>query len=463
MPRSRTLRRQLIAWLAAPLVVLWSTSIYVNYDIAKQFVNLAYDRALLEVALDIGRNVRHVSGSSFVDLPDVALQLLQSRQSGPLSYLVTGPGGEYISGEPSFPQPEDGSTDRVQYYDDVFLDRDIRVVALRVPVQPRSGKGAVLIQVGERITLRTEFARQLLLRMALPQALLIFLALFAVWYGVGRGLAPLSDLKREVERRSHRDLSPLPDLTVPQEVQPLIQSMNELLERLSASIAAQQRFIADAAHQLRTPIAGLKTQTELALRQTQASAAQATLNQLHAATDRLTRLANQLLSLARTEPDARRASEVERINLGELAREAATEWVPRALARDLDLGFEGTPNDNRIEGDAFLLREMLNNLLDNAVRYTQPGGHVTVRVANPNGAVVLSVEDDGPGVPEAERGRVFERFYRVLGTGAEGCGLGLAIAREIALRHGAEITLAAGAGGAGTVVSVVFPQATASG
>jgi two-component system sensor histidine kinase TctE len=463
MRRARTLRRQLIAWLSAPLVVLWSVSIYVNFDIARQFVNLAYDRALLEVALDIGRNIRHINNQSYLDLPDVALQMLQTRQSGPLRYLVTGPQGEFISGEPSFPSPEDPGVDRVRYYDDFFLGKALRIVALRVPVQPGSGKGVVLIQVGEHVTLRSEFSRQLLLRMVLPQALLIFLAMFAVWYGVGRGLAPLSELRREIERRSHRDLSPLTESTVPREVQPLIHAMNGFLERLSASISAQQRFIADAAHQLRTPIAGLKTQTELALRQAQAAEAKATFGQLHAATDQLTRLVNQLLSLARAEPDARRSGETGRINLSEVAREFATEWVPRALAREIDLGFEGPSGDTFIEGDPFLLREMLGNLLDNAIRYTQPGGRVTVKVATDRDSVVLSVEDNGPGVPPADRERVFERFYRVLGTGADGCGLGLAIAREIALRHRAEITLDAGPGGRGTVVLVRFPRASPEG
>ena len=467
MGRTRTLRRQLIAWLSAPLVVLWALSIYVNFDIARQFVNLAYDRALLEVALDIGRNIRRVNNQTYLDLPDVALQMLQTRQSGPLRYLVTGPQGEFISGEPSFPSPEDPSLDpsldRVRYYDDFFLGNVVRIVALRVPVQPGTGKGAILIQVGEQVTLRSEFARQLLLRMVLPQALLIFLAMFAVWYGVGRGLAPLSDLRREIERRSHRDLSPLTESAVPREVQPLIHAMNGFLERLSASISAQHRFVADAAHQLRTPIAGLKTQTELALRQAQASEAKATLDQLHAATDQLTRLINQLLSLARAEPDARRSGETGRIDLGELAREFTTEWVPRALAREIDLGFECSAAGTFIEGDAFLLREMLGNLVDNAIRYTQPGGHVTVEVGVAGDSIVLSVEDNGPGVPESDRERVFERFYRVLGTGADGCGLGLAIAREIALRHRAEITLGAGAGGGGTTVRVAFPRAGAEG
>ena len=463
MRRTRTLRRQLVAWLSVPLVVLWSINIYVNYDIAKQFVNLAYDRALLEVALDIGRNIKHVNNQIYVDLPEVALQMLQSRQSGRLRYVVTGPDGKYVSGEPSFPAPEDTSDDRISYYDDVFLGRNMHVVALRVPVQPGSGKGAVLIRVAERVTLRAESARALFLRMVLPQALLIFLAMFAVWYGVGRGLAPLGVLQREIEQRSDRDLSPLPESTVPREVEPLIHAMNGLLERLSASIAAQRRFIADAAHQLRTPIAGLKTQTELGLRQVQSAEDKATLKQLHVATEQMIRLINQLLSLARAEPDVGRASVTETIDLAELARQTTTEWVPRALARNIDLGFENQPGTAQVEGNAFMLREMANNLLDNAVRYTQPGGHITVRVNTAEGKVTLSVEDDGPGVPEGDRERVFERFYRVLGSGAEGCGLGLAIVREIAQRHDAKVTLGAGSNDTGTTVRVVFSGAARTG
>jgi len=459
MHRISTLRRQLIAWLSVPLVVLWSVNLFINYDVARQFVNLAYDRALLEVALDIGRNIKQVNNQIYIDLPEVALQMLQTRESGRLLYLVTGPNGQYISGEPSFPAPADTSEDRVSYYDDVFLGRDMHVVALRVPVQPGSGKGAVLIQVAERVTLRTDSARAVLVRMALPQALLIFLAMFAVWYGVGQGLAPLIALQREIEQRSHRDLAPLTESTVPHEVQPLIRAMNDLLGRLSASIAAQKRFIADAAHQLRTPIAGLKTQTELGSRQPQSAEGKAMLKQLHTATEQMTRLINQLLSLARAEPNAGPVTMTETIDLAELARQTTTEWVPRALARSIDLGFEDQPGAARVEGNAFMLHEMLNNLLDNAIRYTHSGGHITVRVSTVESKVVLSVEDDGPGVPEADRERVFERFYRVLGSGAEGCGLGLAIVREIAERHQAEVVLSARGDGTGTVVRITFSRA----
>jgi two-component system sensor histidine kinase TctE len=458
-----TLRRQLIAWLAGPLFILWSVSTVIDYDIARRFVNLAYDRALLDAALDVGRQVKVINDRLYVDLPEAALQILQTRDSGQLFYLVTGPDREFVSGEPDLPRPPEETpevtADRVQYYDDEYNGLVIRAVALRVPVQPGSGRGAVLIQVAERVTARDEFARQILLRMVLPQGILILLAGIAVWYGVGRGLAPLSTLRREIESRSHRDLSALPEEQAPREVRPLIRAMNDLLARLGTAISTQQRFIADAAHQLRTPIAGLKTQTELALRESQPGNVHDILRQLLTATEQSTRLVNQLLSLARAEPGARREHPIERLDLARLARDTTTEWVPRALARHIDLGYDSEGGTAWIEGDSFLVRDMLGNLLDNAIRYTQHGGQVTVRVTEGMDAVVLTVEDNGPGIPEQERERVFERFYRVLGTGTEGCGLGLAIVREIALSHRAKVTLAAGAGGQGTVARVAFPRA----
>jgi len=467
MRRARTLRRQLIAWLAAPLFVLWSVSTVVDYDIAKRFVNLAYDRALLEAAQDIGRQIRVINDQIFVDLPEVALQILQTRESGRLHYLVTGPDRKYVTGEQDLPTPADDATeesqDRVRYYDDELRGSAIRAVALRVPVQPGSGRGAAHIMVAERVTVRDEFAREIILRMVLPQGMLILLAGLAVWYGVGRGLAPLTTLRQEIENRSHRDLSALPEEQAPQEVRPLIHAMNGLLARLGSAIVAQQRFIADAAHQLRTPIAGLKTQTDLALRQTQLGDVQVTLRQLQTATEQSTRLVNQLLSLARAEPGARREQAIERLDLARLARDTTTAWVPRALARNIDLGYDGDDSAAWVVGDAFLLGELLRNLLDNAIRYTQEGGRITVRVAGGPGAVMLSVEDNGQGIPEQERERVFERFYRILGTGvAEGCGLGLAIVREIALSHHADVVLATGAGGQGTVLRVTFPPASAA-
>jgi two-component system sensor histidine kinase TctE len=457
--RSDTLRRQLVVWLAVPLGVLWSISTYVDYDIANQFVTSAYDRSLLDSAIDIGKQIKVKDGRIQADLPEVVLEMLVTGEPGKFFYLITGPRGEFIAGHPDLPPPPEEGTDKAIYYDAVYQRKQLRLAALNLPLEGDSTKGMVLVQVAEPIAGRTDYARQIMLRMMLPQVVLILLAALAVWYAVGRGLAPLTALQREIANRSHRDLSALPEEETPKEVRPLIHAMNELLERLSLVLAAQQRFIADAAHQLRTPLAGLKTQTELALRQAQSDEARNTLRQLHTATEQTTRLVNQLLSLARAEPGAGRAQSAEKLDLARLARDTTTEWVPRAIERDIDLGFDSPLAGAAIRGDSFLLKEMLNNLLDNAIRYTQAGGQVTVRVTPDTTSIFLSVEDNGPGIPSAERGRVFERFHRVLGTGADGCGLGLAIVREIAQSHGGDAALASGTGGAGTLVKITLPMA----
>ena len=220
-----------------------------------------------------------------------------------------------------------------------------------------------------------------------------------------------------------------------------------------------ERFIADAAHQLRTPIAGLRTQTELALRQSDPHETRATLTQIQTAAEHITHLVNQLLSLARAEPSAEHAQAMQPLDITALARTTTTEWVPRALAHGIDLGFEGSEAPVQVNGDDFLLREMLNNLIDNAIRYTPRGGHVTVRLSGTENSIHIGVEDNGPGIPESERDAVLERFHRVLGTGVDGCGLGLAIVREIILRHGGTIRLLAGAGNQGTLAQVVLPTA----
>jgi two-component system, OmpR family, sensor histidine kinase TctE len=457
--KPRTLRRQLLTWLVAPLTVLWSISTYVDYEIANRSVRFAYDQALLESAFDIGRQVKVLGGRIYVDLPEVAAQMLQTRETGRVYYLVTGPGNEYISGEPDLPPPPDPLSERVNYYNGKYGGKPIRAVAMKLPLDSGGIKGQVLVRVAEDQISRIDLAREIILGMMLLQAVLIIITALAVWYAIGRGLAPLASLQREIAARSHRDLSALPEEQAPKEVQPLIRAMNDLLERLSKVLAAQQRLTADAAHQLRTPIAGIKTQAELALRQARSPETREPLQRLQTATDQTTRLVNQLLSLARAEPGSERAHAKERLDLGKLAREATSDWVTRAISRNIDLGFEGPGVAAPVQGESSLLKEMLNNLLDNAIRYTQPGGQVTVRIVPDTDRVVLSVEDNGPGIPEADRERVFERFFRVLGTGVEGCGLGLAIVREIARNHGTDAVLTSGANDTGTVVRVAFPRA----
>ena len=460
MSRLRTLRGQLLLWISAPLLALWIISAMIDHDIAKGFVNLSYDRVLLDTALDLGRSVRESGDRLYLDLPQPVIEMLISGEQGRFFYRANSPNGEYITGDPDLPDPPpDTHADRVAYYDAIYRDRPVRAVAVRIPVQPGSGKGAILIQVAERATARTESARQILLRMMIPQGIMVLLVLLAVWFSVGLGLRTLTLVRQEIANRSHMDLSPINDHETPSELQPLIRAMNGLLARLGAALAAQQRFIADAAHQLRTPVAALKTQTELAARQIGEGAARETLQQLHIAADHAARLVSQLLTLAHAEPGSHRSLVREPVELCALARETAGEWVPRALARNIDLGFDdaSNPASARINADPFLIREMLNNLIDNAISYTPDGGHVTLRVKLSNGAAALEVEDDGPGIPETEREKVFERFYRIPGSRAEGCGLGLAIVREIAQGHGGIPAIIAGTGGLGTRVTVTFP------
>ena len=459
MTKLRTLRSQLLLWVSAPLLALWVMSTMIDHDVATGFVNLNYDRALLDTALDLGRNVREINNQLYLDLPQPVIEMLISGEQGRFYYRANGPVGEYITGDPDLPDPPaEAGEDRVTDYDAVYRNESIRAVALRVPVRPGSGKGAISVQVAEKTSLRTDFARQLMLRMMVPQGILVILAALAVWLGVGLGLRALTSVRTEIENRSHVDLSPIRETNTPYEVRPLVRAMNDLLSRLSAALAAQQRFIADAAHQLRTPVAALKTQAELAVRQVRDGEAQATLQQLHTAADHAARLVNQLLTLARAEPGSHRSVMRERVNLAALARETTGEWVPRSLNRGIDLGFDDTSTDATISADPFLVRELLNNLIDNAINYTPAGGHITVRVTTDDDKPSLEVEDNGCGIHKDEREQVFERFYRSAGGSPEGCGLGLAIVREIAQGHGATATILSGANHRGTRVVIAFPS-----
>ncbi|HWA37531.1 MAG TPA: ATP-binding protein, partial [Burkholderiales bacterium] len=271
-----------------------------------------------------------------------------------------------------------------------------------------------------------------------------------------RGLAPLERLQRALARRSHVDRGPVSAEGVPAEVRPLVSSINELLARLDRALTLQERFVADAAHQLKTPVAALRTQLDVALRERDPARLREGVEAALPGLERLSRLASQLLTLARNEPDAAATVRFAPTDLDALGLEVATQWVPEALKRGIDLGFEGAGAPVLVQADAARLRELLDNLLDNAVRYSREGGRITVRV-NAAPAPVLEVSDDGPSIPPEERERVFERFHRLLGTSRDGSGLGLAIAREIARLHGARIALGDDADGVGNTFSVAFP------
>jgi two-component system sensor histidine kinase TctE len=313
------------------------------------------------------------------------------------------------------------------------------------------------VLVGETMVKRTRLAREVLVYSLLPEVLIALATLVIVWFGVKRGLSPLSRLSEEIKARSPRDLRAIDAAAAPEETRPLVSALNGLLEEVSQAAQNQQRFLANAAHQLRTPLAGLQAHTELALAQPVPDSCRAHLEHVHEATIRTARLANQLLALARAEPGGRGTPS--EINLKNVVEAEADSWVHQALARELDLGFE--LESAPVRGDALLLREALANLVHNAIEYSQRGGRVTVRTGRRGGQSFAEVEDDGPGIPPAERERVLERFYRVAGTVGTGSGLGLAIVREIAAGHGAKIDIGDGGGGQGTRgcrVALTFPH-----
>ncbi len=309
---------------------------------------------------------------------------------------------------------------------------------------------AALVQVGETLGKRSRLATEIIKGVILPQFVILPLAVLLVWLALARGIAPLNQLQQRIRSRESSDLSPIDERDAPEEVAPLVRAINDLLERLDRSIGAQKHFLADAAHQLKTPLAGLRTQAELAQRQIDAGQRdpqelKKSLRQIARSSQSAAHMVNQLLSLAHAEGKEQTVG-LQEVRLARLATETVRDFVPRALDKQIDLGYEGpepSASALRVSGHAVLLRELIRNLVDNALQYTPAGGTVTVRIVeDPFGqVVVLQVEDNGPGIAANEREQVFQPFYRALGTNVDGSGLGLAIVREIANQHGAEITL----------------------
>jgi two-component system, OmpR family, sensor histidine kinase TctE len=422
------------------------------YLVAIQHRSVAYDQSLVSTAYALGERLRLSDGTIAFDLPSVAERVVRADRFDQVYYVVRGPDGGRIAGDPDLPRAPAGTapSDGVLAYDGERDGRRLRLVEIEVPC----GGRPCAITMAETTVKREHLARDLVASTALPLVLLAVLVPALVWFGVSKGVQPLQDLSAQIRSRSPRDLRPMPAGAVPEEARPLVEGLNRLLGEVTEANRLQQRFLADAAHQLRTPLAGLQAHAEIALAQPLPAECRAELEHVHRATVRTARLANQLLALARAEAGTRAAGVPARVDLRRIASEAADEWVRRALARHIDLGFE--LEDAGVPGDPVLLREALSNLVHNALEYVPAGGRVTVRVACRAGNTVLEVEDDGPGIPVAERERVFERFYRVPGTAGTGSGLGLAIVREIAQRHGAAVAIGEGEGGRGCRISLVF-------
>jgi two-component system sensor histidine kinase TctE len=335
----------------------------------------------------------------------------------------------------------------------------VRIVSTLVSIQKNDKKLPVYIQVAETLNKREALASHVLIDIIVPQLLLLLCTFGIIWFGVERGLQPLFDLQAAVSKRSYLDLSEIDMPDVPTEVMILVNSVNTLMKQLEGVLNAQNRFIADAAHQLRTPLAGAQAQLELALEESDPEQHKILLERVNASMERLSHTISQLLSLARNQQDASHSMALSQLNLNQIAQEVTTDMVPTAIKKDIDLGFEASELSAMILGDSKRLKEMLYNLIDNALLYTPRGGKVTVNVKREAGEIVLSVDDNGPGIPKEEREKVFERFHRIMGTGQEGSGLGLAIVMEIAQLHQANVEISDEPMKKGLNIQVSFTEA----
>ena len=442
---ARSLRAHLLRMLLPPIAAALALGAVISYFPTIEPATQAYDQALVDIGLALGSHVRITQTDYRFELPPAVEQVLRTDRFDRIYYRVMSPAGLEIAGDPGLPSPPS----EAMAHNTVYDGNSVRVVSVHVPC----GRSTCTVLVAETMVKRERLARDLLLQSMLPELLIAAATLLIVWFGVKRGLRPLARLSEEIKSRSAGDLRPIDAAGAPEETRPLVGALNGLLDEVSAASRKQQRFLADAAHQLRTPLAGLQAHAELALAQPLPEPSRAQVERVHQATIRTGRLANQLLALARAEPGVRMS--LASLDLKSLVEGEADAWVHQALPRDIDLGFE--LEVAQIEGDAFLLREALANLVHNALEYSQRGARVTVRTGRRERAAFIEVEDDGPGIAPAERGRVLERFYRVPGTSGTGSGLGLAIVREIASGHGASIAITDSPSG-GCRVAITFPH-----
>jgi two-component system sensor histidine kinase TctE len=459
------LRRQLLVWLLLPQLVLWTAGAAVTYKVAVRHSERANDRALFVASRALARQVKPVGSGLLVDFPRAAKDILEADPDDLVYYTVSSPPGQFILGNYKLPVPDTPigqDIDRPVFYDAAVsvggLVTIVRVAAIGLDWGETGARQTMLVQVAKSRISREALARDILMDTVLPLSLLVLAMSALVWAGIRNGLAPLERLRIAVSGRAANNLTPIELDSAPEEVRDLARALNSLLAAVHTSVAGQRRFVNDAAHQLRTPLAGLKGQTEVALAEATDPQLRARLARVHESAVRSAHLVNQLLSLARAEPESPLAQGGDVIDLVVLARDITTEWVPRALAAGVDLGME-EPEDSQaavpLRGHAVLLGEALANLIDNAIRYAGKGAEVTVAARREGRSGVLEVCDNGPGIAPDLHQAVFDRFVRATHEGT-GCGLGLAIVKGIVERHGGQVTLAAMAPH-GLRVRVVLP------
>jgi len=466
-----SIRKQLLLWLLIPLSTIAASSTFIAYNAAILLAREIYDKGLLNSADSVIARVRHKGGKVLVDLPPAAQSILKHNYQDTFFYQIYTMDGKLIAGDGTLPF-DPGAVD---FNKPVFSTRqlngkEVRVLTILFPVASHFAEETaeddddenqkpetLILEVAETRNARREIVTHIVISVLLPQLILIICGGIAVWFGIKQGLYPLQQLSRALSSRSPTDLSPVSESTAPIEVRPLVGAINDLLKMLNEEIERERRFVANAAHQLRTPLAGLKTYADLAVKMNEDTSVKSVLAQLHTGINRMSNLIVRLLTLARSEPGVAMQAAKQQIDLSAMVSSVTEDLVPLSIEKNVDLGFESPHESIEMEGDPIGLRELFTNIIENAVIYSHEGGKVTVRLSKMR-TPIFSVEDNGPGIPKEERELVFERFYRILRDGASGSGLGLAIVKEIASTHGARIEVKDGADGVGTCFVVTFPE-----
>ena len=449
-----SLRTRLMWFLVPPILFIITGSVAAQYYFSVRRAANTFDQALSDAAAALSQGLEVANGRIGFSLTEETARLLRSDSVDDVFFAIRGPDGRLIAGDEELPASRPGLIiEQPEIYDDVVAGQKVRVAV----VAANRGEGHCLVQVGETRKKRHQLTHNILLGTVSPQIVMGGLAVALIWFGVGRALAPLARLSGIINSRSPRDLGPIEAKAIPEETRSLVNALNALFARLREADASRQRFISTAAHQLRTPLAGLKAASELVVLEPRAQDLTRQLMHINESASRASRLANQLLALARVAPQAHLVESVEEVDLERLVEEHVDDWVRMAVPKSIDIGFE--LQTAPVTGEAVLLREMMRNLVHNALEYSPSKAMVTVRCGIANGRSFFEVEDTGPGIPREYRERVFEPFFRLPGTTGVGSGLGLAIARDVALAHGATIEIDSGSTGRGTLVRVRFDVA----
>jgi two-component system sensor histidine kinase TctE len=451
---NKSIRQQLLLWLLLPLICVSAINMVVCYPLARHLSEDAFDRQLLNSADSIATRIKvSPTGKVLVDLPPAAQAILRYNNNDKFYYQVVSGAGKSISGDAIPIPPLDLVTPSLRY--ERIGQRDVRVAT--ISINDPNGNDRAWVQVAETLTSRAQLTEELLTAILAPQVVLLVLAGIAITFGIKRGLQPLRALQKQIASRSKFDLSPVPEHSAPQEVKPLVESINTLLKQLDNDIETQRRFVANAAHQLRTPLAGVKTYMGLASRNNADPKVSRMLLQADSGITRMTKLVNKLLALAKAEPNNVGRKEKQRIDLNGLVSEAAAELVSEAINKSIELVVEPSASRATVDGDPDALQEMMTNVIENAIRYTPQNGTVTIRI-NADAPHIVEVIDNGPGIPTSEREKIFERFYRIADSDIDGSGLGLSIVKEIALAHQISVEVADNSiESSGTVVRLKFP------